>query len=378
MKQYFTKLDALRGIAAFGIVLFHSTFYYPEFQSSFVQNSYLFVDLFFILSGFVITNAYKDKIEDSLKFRDFFFFRLGRIYPLHIFMLGIWAFYIFAKWILFNNGIEFADPLIRSNIKTFFTNVLLVHSLNIHLETGWNYPSWSISLEFYTYLIFFAFAYTIRGKKTRIFALLISLASYGYLLQFIKTPSLDFTIQNGIFRCLGGFFAGVFLFYFIKNASNKNKIVVNLLEVSTVCAVAYCLIYAKTDFAILFLTIPAFIAAIAVFSNKEDGLIGKLLKTKTLQNCGKYSYSIYMIHALVIDAVFSLTKYLFIKPAEDIFFIETEYAFLINISFIFIIYWLAKLTYFTVEKVWVEKSKNFVADLNEFEKSKNSISILFD
>jgi peptidoglycan/LPS O-acetylase OafA/YrhL len=378
MKEYFTKLDALRGIAAFGVVLFHSIFFYPEYQSSFVHNSYLFVDLFFVLSGFVFTNAYKDKIENSLKFRDFFLLRLGRIYPMHILILGVWTFYNFGKLILFRNGIEFIDPLIRNNSKTLFTNLLLIHSLNIHRETGWNYPSWSISLEFFTYLIFFAFAYFVRGKKTRLFAVLISIASYGYLLRFIKQPSLDFTVQNGIFRCVGGFFAGVVLFYVIKNLKIENKLLINLLEISTVCAVILCVMFASTDKIILLATIPAFIFAIAVFSNKQDGIIGKLLQTSILQNCGKYSYSIYMIHALVIDVVFSLTKYLIIKPTEEIFFIETEYAFVINIAFIIVIYWLAKLTYFMVEKVWVEKSKNFVSEMNAFEQSKNGYSILFD
>jgi peptidoglycan/LPS O-acetylase OafA/YrhL len=378
MKEYFTKLDALRGIAAFGIVLFHSIFFYPEFQSSFVHNSYLFVDLFFILSGFVITNAYKDKIEDSLKFRDFFLLRLGRIYPLHILLLGIWTFYNFGKLILFKYGIEVIDPLIRNNSKTLFTNLLLIHSLNLHWDTSWNYPSWSISLEFYTYLIFFAFAYLIRGKKTWLFALAVSIASYGYLLRFINQPSLDFTVQNGIFRCIGGFFAGVVLFYAVKKIKVENKLLINLLEISTFCAVILGVMFASTDKIILLTTIPAFIAVIAVFSNKHDGIIGKLLQTRILQNCGKYSYSIYMIHALVIDAVFSFAKYFIVKPTEEIFFIETEYAFLINIGFIIVIYWLAKLTYYTVEKVWVEKSKNFVSEMNEFEKSKNGISILFD
>jgi peptidoglycan/LPS O-acetylase OafA/YrhL len=378
MKEYFTKLDALRGIAAFGVVLFHSTFFYPEYQSSFVHNSYLFVDLFFILSGFVITNAYKDKIENSLKFRDFFLLRLGRIYPLHFLLIVLWAVNIYIKLQLFNNGIELVNPLIKHNYKTLATNFLLVHSLNINFDTSWNYPSWSISLEFFTYLIFFAFAYIVRGKKTWFFALIISIAGYGYLLQFIKTPSFDFTVQNGIFRCIGGFFAGVVLFYAVKNVKIENKLLINLLEISAVCAVIFCLEFASTRRIILLMTIPAFIFTIAVFSAKHDGIIGKLLKIRILQNCGKYSYSIYMIHALVIEAVFSYAKYRIIKPSEDIFFIETEYAFAINIGFIIVIYWLAKLTYFTVEKVWVDKTKNFVNELNEAEKSKSNISILFD
>jgi peptidoglycan/LPS O-acetylase OafA/YrhL len=378
MKEYFAKLDALRGIAAFGVVLFHSVFYYPEFQSSFVHNSYLFVDLFFILSGFVITNAYKDKIEDSLKFRDFFLLRLGRIYPLHFLTIALWAVNIYIKLKLFNSGIELVNPLIKHNYKTLATNFLLVHSLNINSDTSWNYPSWSISLEFFTYLLFFAFAYTIRGKKTWFFALLVSIAAYGYLLQFIKTPSFDFTVQNGIFRCIGGFFAGVVLFYAVKNIKIENKLLMNLLEISTVCAVIYCLMFASTDIVIMLATIPAFIFTIAVFSSKQDGIIGKLLQTRILQNCGKYSYSIYMIHALVIEAVFSIAKYLIIKPTEEIYFIETEYAFAINIGFIIVIYWLAKLTYYAVETVWIDKTKTFVNELNEAEKSKNNISILFD
>jgi peptidoglycan/LPS O-acetylase OafA/YrhL len=329
------------------------------------------------LSGFVVTSAYKQKVEHSLKFRDFLVLRLGRIYPMHLLMLALWVANIFGKSGFYNLGIDPVDPFKNNTIYTFFTNLFLVHSLNLHWHTSWNYPSWSISLEFFTYLLFFVFAYLIRGsKKTPWIALIISLTSFYYLTRFINNPSFDFTIQNGIFRCVGGFFGGISLYYLARNFSIKNNFLLSLLEVLSVFGVVLSVTYSSESKIILFSTLPMFAFAILIFSNRFDGFIGKVLQTEFLQNAGRISYSVYMIHALIFDLAFSFAKYLFIKPTEEIFFVQTELAFALNIVFVIAIYWLAKLSYFTVEKIWIDKSKKFVREINEFEDSNNN-SILF-
>ena len=81
----FHVLDAWRGIAALLVALerlhAHGVFY----SLPFVRNSYLFVDFFFVLSGFVIAHAYADKITDARSALTFALRRFGRLWPLHIF-----------------------------------------------------------------------------------------------------------------------------------------------------------------------------------------------------------------------------------------------------------------------------------------------------
>src|ERR1039457_3262386 len=84
----FHALDGLRGIAALLVVLLHVEWHNHLTGTRFVRNGYLSVDLFFILSGFVIAANYSAQIVDiptSLRFLGLRFFRL---YPLHIVMLG--------------------------------------------------------------------------------------------------------------------------------------------------------------------------------------------------------------------------------------------------------------------------------------------------
>ena len=100
----FGKLESLRGIAACAVILFHSSFNFGSEPISFVKNSYLFVDFFFILSGFVMSYAYKNKIAQGLSFSNYILLRLGRIYPLHLFMLLVFIPYVVIKQYLFNAG----------------------------------------------------------------------------------------------------------------------------------------------------------------------------------------------------------------------------------------------------------------------------------
>src|SRR5687768_3329218 len=89
MTKRFVALDSWRGIAACLIVFFHfRNFTYSHLASvDIINHAWLFVDFFFVLSGFVITASYQNRLEQGYSLRRFIFLRLGRIYPLHIFML---------------------------------------------------------------------------------------------------------------------------------------------------------------------------------------------------------------------------------------------------------------------------------------------------
>lgn len=80
-------LDGLRGIAAVLVVLYHVEVPNHFTHNSFTRHGYLAVDLFLILSGFVISAAYSRQIFDAKSAVEFYWLRFFRIYPLHITML---------------------------------------------------------------------------------------------------------------------------------------------------------------------------------------------------------------------------------------------------------------------------------------------------
>lgn len=375
MSKYFNKLESLRGVAAFAVVLYHSPFYHLDNPNKFVANSYLFVDFFFILSGFVMASAYREKIAEGFKFRDYFFLRLGRIYPLHFALLMVWAFYIFLKWILFSYQIEITDPLKFNTIGTFISNLLLIHSLNLHINPSWNYPSWSISVEFFTYFIFFGFALLSRKWKNPWLALILSVAVYFYLFNSSNWQTLDWTLINGIYRCVGGFFAGVFLFQITQKVRQLNIYLTSILEIISVILVVGIVANASTSKVFLFSSIPAFVLVVYIFSQTKDGLLGKMLKLKLFTNAGKYSYSVYLTHALILDMAFSLTKYFILKPTEEIFYFQSNWSYLVNAGLFVVIYFISKFTYHFIEKSWVERSKRLVHQLNEFDRIEDKKSV---
>ena len=90
------SLTPLRGIAALWVVLYHYAVIYfpslhPQTYTQLLGKGYLAVDLFFILSGFVLAHVYREAFtqEVSGNYLKFLFARIARLYPLHLFVLAL-------------------------------------------------------------------------------------------------------------------------------------------------------------------------------------------------------------------------------------------------------------------------------------------------
>src|SRR5437762_9602227 len=81
--ERFVVLDSWRGIAACLVALFHLDAYSHLYGVPFLRNSWLFVDFFFVLSGFVIAANYQQRLLEGFGVGRFLLLRLGRLYPLH-------------------------------------------------------------------------------------------------------------------------------------------------------------------------------------------------------------------------------------------------------------------------------------------------------
>jgi peptidoglycan/LPS O-acetylase OafA/YrhL len=297
----FHALDSWRGLCAVLVALLHYRAIWHLHEFPLIRNSYLFVDFFFVLSGFVIAHAYGDRIGDLADFGRFVALRLGRLWPLHATVLGLFlaveiVALVLEPWL----GGAYPRPPFTESRSPFaiLTNILLVHSLGLHPDVTWNFPSWSISVEFYTYLVFATVLLVLH--RFRVVAAL-ALVLFGAAVLVMERGSMDVTVHYGLFRCLVGFFFGCLAFraYRVTASRLGGRLPgANLAEPVCIILVLAFIAAAGTG-PLSFLAPLVFMAMVFIFAF-EDGAVSRFMKTPVLLRLGALSYSIYMVHAFVL------------------------------------------------------------------------------
>ncbi|MCF2444154.1 acyltransferase [Dyadobacter sp. CY345] len=361
-KHRFEVLDMFRGIFASMVFLFHLGPFAetPIINNSFIENSDMFVDFFFVLSGFVIAYSYKS-MENWQQFRLFLTKRIYRIYPLHFIMLIAFAGMEVAKNLL--------NPYIKvnnlenpaNNIITFFTSLFLINSTPIPgvKDVSWNIPSWSISAEMISYVVFASLLLILylsnqSLRRNLYFGIVIIISIAG--LWFVSDSfQINYSFNYGFLRGILGFFTGVVCFS-VFDKTNQNVRVLSvgfftIAEIISLVIIIFCITNGDLlkPWGIIFEIL--FFACVYIFSFQK-GLISEQLKNiGILKKLGQYSYSIYMSHALLI----SLFNVLFIRILK---FPPTAYSYLFILNFL-IIYLVSSWTYKNIEmRFQYKKQKN--------------------
>ena len=158
--SYLSNLTPLRGIAALLTVIFHIDIFLgwemiPPSGSPLLSHMYLMVDFFFILSGFIMCHVYGNRFLKDVRqkeFKKFTIARFSRVYPLHLFTLTstIIMLYLFARMGVPKNAYLQAG----NNAYSVITNLFLVQAMNFNKWFTWVHASWSISTEWWAYMIF--------------------------------------------------------------------------------------------------------------------------------------------------------------------------------------------------------------------------------
>src|SRR5260221_10237597 len=147
--------------------------------------------------------------------REFMVRRLARVYPLHIVMLLVMLLFRFVRIGLVMAGIVVAMPAAFevNNAYSFFLNVFLLHSLGFIDYLSWNAPSWSISVEFYTYLVFglvLLFAQRLGSiRYLYAWAAFLVVSSWFTIVFVLDKKGLGLQYDFGFLRCITSFFIGV-------------------------------------------------------------------------------------------------------------------------------------------------------------------------
>ena len=301
-KQHFLVLDSFRGLCACIVAFSHLNANSIIFHSPLLDRGGRYVDFFFVLSGFVIFANYEEKLRKGYSIGKFILLRLGRLYPLHFFVLMAFLLVEGMQFYIHIDQVALYEPFSGpgESVGAIFAHIFLVHSLNI-LDVGvFNRPSWSISVEFYTYIIF-AFILAYSGKHFK--KVIIAIALLSPIALFFINGNLSVRLDFGIIRCAFGFACGALTWGLYKtwnqrlNNFTQNKLLINATEIILFSCTAFYIRFFASD--ILSLLAPFIFGAIVFVFAFEGGFISKFLKFKPFLLLGTLSYSIYMIHAFI-------------------------------------------------------------------------------
>lgn len=294
MNKRFEVLDSFRGLAALFVVLHHMHFVGSISEHSFFKHSFLFVEFFFILSGFVLAHAYAYK--KNLQFKDYFIARTFRIFPLHLVVLIPFILLELLKLLVHQtimplHTIPFENAMSPSEI---LPNILLLQAWLPFAHTiSFNPPAWSISIEYYMYMIFFV-TLLLKSPLKILSWFFISMTMFYFII-------IGFNVDPVILRGLSAFFLGILVYVSYKKLSTKIKIsslYFTLLEGILLFLVPYLLTLHIVSYKPLIMTgLFSFIVFVFAF---EKGLLSSFLKHKIFLYFAKLSYSIYMTHVFIL------------------------------------------------------------------------------
>ncbi|MEI9994996.1 MAG: acyltransferase [Rhizomicrobium sp.] len=302
----FRALDGWRGICALVVALHHLELWCFLFWQPLVREAWLFVDFFFVLSGFVLAHTYGDKLRDAAGIRSFVLRRFGRLWPLHaavlLALIGLECVRLAMMHHL--HGVAARPAFTGPNsVFAIFTNLALVQALGLHDALTWNGPSWSISTEFYTYLVFALICAVAPSRGLRVvLAAAAALLGAGVLARY-SPLGMEETVRWGEWRCLFGFFTGV-LAYEVWRRGWLGRLRGSLAEFAVVALVVAFITFEGRNGAVVYLAPPLFALAVLVFA-AEGGVLSAALTTRPAAALGRWSYSIYMVHTLVLALLFS-------------------------------------------------------------------------
>lgn len=308
MKQfsnYRYDIDGLRALSVVAVIIFHL---------GLLPNGYLGVDVFFVISGYLITKIiYNESLNNKFSVIEFYKRRIRRILPLVIFATFISI--IIAAFVMLPDDLEnFAQSVVGTN--------LMANNILLHITTGnyWDVANeykplmhtWSLAVEEQFYFILpllFIFVNKFKTnwiKPTLLFLSLISLFLF-ILPDFGDISSKFYYIQFRFFE-LG--FGGILGLYLGNKLYFKNFKILLLILLSL-------LMYVDWGFSnTILVTFTVFLSGLLLISESNQ-LEKYILENKLIQYIGKISFSLYIWHQIVF-AFLRYTKYPDLREVESL------------------------------------------------------------
>lgn len=309
------QIDSLTGVRGFASlwVLFHHLpsvqgvgAVWPAWFLTFSDKGWLGVDLFFILSGFVISLVHQAEFSQFSpnRIKRFLLLRLARVYPAHLVTTAILIPIYLAAHILF----QYVSPKDAFAWSKLALSLLLIHGWGLPDSEGWNLPSWSVSSEWFAYLFFpFASPLIVRFRSILSATLgVFSIMAVLYFLAFTLGGGTKFILpwKYALVRVTSEFAIGCLLFNIFQlvhpSTSADRAAMISLLGVCLLPFLAPALIF---DGLYLFL-----FSGLLLGLSLGIGPITTLFASTPMVYLGKVSYSLYLIHGIVLMVANQIVK----------------------------------------------------------------------
>jgi peptidoglycan/LPS O-acetylase OafA/YrhL len=307
-------LTGLRGVAALAVLFYHvrggMTPYLPQPLMDLFRQGYLAVDLFFVLSGFVLWWSFGDTFrkQGSAIAGSFLIKRIARIFPLHLAMLlGMLAFALAMRFAGHDLGEQYP-------FDQFLGHMLLVQNWGFTSELSWNDPAWSISVEWGAYLLLALLgaraARLPDGPWVFPLATLAISAAIGIWFASAGRPLIGNDIAaTGLLRCIAEFAIGVLLCQWWMARGDRPLhicMVAALLGVTGAALIGFGISQPAG--------IPLIMAAIVILGLEASLLRRPPLAGAVAQWLGRISYSLYLSHFFL----FILFKLVFVDDVKAV------------------------------------------------------------
>ena len=343
---YRPEIDGLRAIAVGAVILYHAQI--TIFGSQFSKGGFIGVDIFFVISGYLITSIILKELvtTGSFSFKHFYERRIRRILPALLFVMLVSLPFAWM-YLLPSNLIDFSKSILFS--LGFSSNFYFHYSGQVYGATdGLLKPflhTWSLSVEEQFYILF-PIVLLITFKFIRKYLIYVLIIGFIISLGLAEWTSRNYPSASFYFlhARIWELIAGSILAYFeiTKGHRSKNQLLNSILPTIGLLLIGYSIIFFDDNiFHPSFYTLFPIIGVCLIiwFSNKDE-LITKILSTKLFVGVGLISYSLYLWHypifafartthvfkdnfikelsaGLIILFLSILTYYLFERPARN-------------------------------------------------------------
>jgi peptidoglycan/LPS O-acetylase OafA/YrhL len=302
-------LTGLRGMAAILVVAYH---FFPTANISetwvkyTIGRGYIWVDLFFVLSGYVMALNYGKMFTGGFSraaFAEFLVRRIARIYPLYIVLLGAQLIYTVIVYGSFHQSIAWPAVTVGNPVHDIPANILLVQSLAVSPSILGQ--AWSISTELAAYLAFPALVALVFCNDRRLITA-TALVAVTLLVGVVVINMQDGAYHSGsldaydgtritpLMRCLGEFLCGMLTFRL--NTMHRLVTVASYDSVSfmTLAVLIVMLVTGAPD-----LAVAAMFPALVLCLSQNSGLFAAVFSNVLMYGLGIISYAMYLLHPLL-------------------------------------------------------------------------------
>lgn len=305
------------------MAIYHFREYLPvnsqNWLLEFFAKGFYAVDLFFVLSGFVIQLNYSHLFTTMNKhsFREFAIARVARVYPLHVVIMIVFIFNPLAIAFFSRHGLSF-EELVGGpyNPIDYILSLLLIQNWGFRDQLTWNVPAWSISTEFGAYIMFPIASYIasrcVRSHVTTILAISILLGSISIVFWDAGAINLGYDIPHlGLARCVFEFLTGMLLCNLYRMGGACTRQIPIIVGAAGLLSVTF--ISGIPDYVGVPLAFSVFIFGLTA----AFGPLTYILSARPLVYLGTISYATYLCHFLIKDWI----KFLIDEPNVPRWFI---------------------------------------------------------